>query len=152
MGFVYWRSDNKPVRLYEEPQDRPGDMREGDKLKFFWAFAVWSYREGKVQVLEITQSTIIEQIKGLIFNADWGDPKDYDFTVTKRGEKLDTEYTVQPSPQKPLTAAQMKAYREARVNLEALFSGGDPFGDSVKPAEDVELVVEARPSEEEMPL
>ena len=153
MGWLYWTSQGKPVRLYEEPQQKPSDMREGDKIKFFWAFSVWSYRDGKVQVLEITQSSIREQMQDLILNEDWGDPKGYDLTVTKKGEKLDTEYTVQPSPQKVLTMEQVKAYREARVNLEALFAGGDPFADSSAPAEDVELdVADEKPEEDDLPL
>lgn len=35
------------------------------RSRSFWAFSVWSYRDGKVQVLEITQSSIREQMQNL---------------------------------------------------------------------------------------
>jgi hypothetical protein len=36
-----------------------------------------------------------------IHNEDWGDPRDYNI-ITRKGEKLDTEYTVMASPKTPV--------------------------------------------------
>jgi hypothetical protein len=62
VGFLYWNTDNKPVRLTEKPETLPEDIRvengKPDKIKHFWAFVVWSYRESRVQILEITQASI----------------------------------------------------------------------------------------------
>ena len=131
VGWLYWNNDGKPVRLTERPDVLPDDIRyengKPDKVKHFWAFVVWNYKDNRIQILEITQVSIQGPLEDLVITADWGDPKEYDITITKKGQKLDTEYTVQPSPHKPVSADAHKAYREARVNLEALFTGGDPF-------------------------
>jgi hypothetical protein len=127
VGWLYWTTENKPVRLKERPQTAPADIREGDKIKHMWAFVVWSYRDNKVQILELTQASIQGPLEDLVMSDEWGDPKEYDITITKTGQKLDTEYTVMPSPKKAVPVDAHKAYRETPINLEALFSGSDPF-------------------------
>jgi hypothetical protein len=89
--------------------------------------AVWNYEAARLQILELTQASIQGPIEDLVANADWGDPRDYDITITKKGQKLDTEYSVQPSPHKAVPAEAHHAYREARINPDALFDGQDPF-------------------------
>jgi hypothetical protein len=130
-GFVYWNSEGKPIRSATPFETTPADIRvengKQDRIKHFWALVVWNYSDARVQILEITQSSIQEQISDLVANKDWGDPKEYDITITKKGQKLDTEYTVQPSPQKPVPVEAHKAYREIKIDLEALFRGADPF-------------------------
>lgn len=56
-----------------------------------------------VQILEVTQATIQSAIANLVSSQEWGNPREYDITVTRKGSKLDTEYTVQPSPHKTLS-------------------------------------------------
>jgi hypothetical protein len=80
-----------------------------------------------IKILEITQKTVQSEIQDLIANEDWGMPQGYDITVTRKGEKLTTEYTVQPSPHKELTEPQKKAIEMTKINLNALFENGDPF-------------------------
>jgi hypothetical protein len=63
------------------------------KPKFFWAMAVWNCAAKAVQVLEITQASIIGPIEELLVNSDWGDPREYDLTINKKGEGLETEYS-----------------------------------------------------------
>jgi len=131
IGWMYWTTDNKPVRSAEPFPGTPEDARLDEgvfKPKHFWAFAVWNYADKRVQILEVTQATIQEPINDLVMNADWGNPRDYDLTITKKGQKLNTEYTVQPSPQKPVPTEASTAYAEMNIKLEALFEGGDPFG------------------------
>jgi hypothetical protein len=70
-----------------------------------------------VQILEITQASIQEPILDLASNHDWGDPREYNIKVNKKGQKLDTEYTVQPSPKSAVPAEAHAAYRESRINL-----------------------------------
>lgn len=127
VGWLYWTAENKPVRLKERPERAPSDIREGDKIKHMWAFVVWNYRDSKVQILELTQASIQGPLEDLVVNDDWGSPLEYDITITKTGQKLDTEYTVMPSPKKAVPVDAHKAYREAHINLDALFDGQDPF-------------------------
>lgn len=134
VGYEYWNTENKPVRLKTSPQGKPGNVRMNDDdsytVKHFWAFAVLDRWDGKIKVLELTQSTIMKSIKSLVDNEDWGDPKGYDININRTGEKLTTEYTVQPSPHKELSEEEKELVKKTPVNLDALFSGGNPFEES----------------------
>src|SRR5687768_7065007 len=98
VGYEYFNKDNKPVRSAEPFEDMPSDIKKDGKIKPFWAFVVWNYKMKMVQILEITQKGIMTPIKALVDNPKWGDPKKYDIAITKTGEGLDTEYTVQGEP------------------------------------------------------
>jgi len=130
MGYEYWTTDNKPVRSEQPFKGTPEDARLDDgkfKLKHFWAFAVWNYKEAKLQILEITQATVQRAMSDLVTNEDWGDPRDYDITVTGKGEGLERKYTVQPSPHKVVPTEAKDAFHAVPINLKALFDGSDPL-------------------------
>src|SRR6266568_8756190 len=90
VGFEYWNTDKKPVRFKEAPEDMPANIQVKNgvatKIKPFWAFVVWNYEDKMIQILEITQKTIMVAIKSLVENKKWGSPKGYDITVTRTGE------------------------------------------------------------------
>lgn len=129
-GYEFWTNENKPVRVREYPKSVPANIRSDSKIKHFWAFAVYNYAAEAVQVLELTQATIQNAINDLYVIAEWGDPKGYDIVVTRKGEGLDTEYTVSPIPHKELSEAARKEFESKQINLDALFDGGNPFEDS----------------------
>ncbi len=139
-GFEYFTSDNKPVRSKEPFEETPNLKKDG-KVKAFWAFPIWNYQVtktesgswiGGIQVLELTQKTIMKDVKALVDNPKWGVPFMYDIAVTRTGEGLDTEYSTMAEP--PLGEADdmiKNEYSETPINLEALFAndgkGEDPF-------------------------
>ena len=71
----------------------------------------------------VNQTGIMGQINDLLTNPDWGDPKDYDLTVTRKGEKLETKYSVQPSPKKKITKDELKLVEDTDVDIEKLVFG-----------------------------
>jgi hypothetical protein len=131
LGFEYWTEDRKPVRARELWKVIPANAdisgERGWNPKHFWAFVVWNFDEKAVQILELTQATIQRQLIELIHNEEWGDPRNYTITITRKGEKLDTEYSVVPSPAKPTPPEIIEAYKDMKIDLDALFDGGDPF-------------------------
>lgn len=131
IGYEYWNEDSKgvrkPIRKRMTEALVMSDIQEPDKIKHFWAMPVWNYQDGKVQVLEITQKGIQTELRRLAKDEDWGSPLNYDVVITKTGEKLETKYSVQPKPAKPLDEAISKIFKASTINLEALFEGGDPF-------------------------
>lgn len=148
VGMLYWITNEdgkrKPVRKRMNEEIQIGDLGvddngEPERVKHFWAFVCWNYQEEKIQVLEITQKGIQSNIKDLVDNEDWGDPFSYDITVTRKGQKLETKYTVQPSPKKALDKELKKAYGKMDIKLESLYDGGDPFQKTGEQA-DTELV------------
>lgn len=132
VGYEYWNNDNKPVRSREEFESTPDIRVEKDgtqsKIKHFWAFLVWNYEAQKVQIMEITQATIQGALKALENNKKWGDTKDYDITIVREGSGFDTTYQVTPNPKEELEEAGKIKVANAKIRLEALYEGNDPFG------------------------
>lgn len=125
VGWVDWK-DKKPFRFAMNAKpDKPFDPKK--PIKHFWAFLVWDATNEGVKILELTQQTIQQSIGHLSKDEEWGAPFEYDIKVGRKGEGLETEYTVTPSPKKPLTDDIKKAALEKPCNLEALFSGSDPW-------------------------
>ncbi len=124
VGWLDWK-DKKAYRF--GMKQKPEKPMEKGPIKHFWAFIVWNYQEQAIQILEITQQTIQSSITNLSKDQDWGAPFEYDLKVTRKGKDLDTEYNVTPSPKKPLTDEIKKAALDKPCNLEALYSGSDPW-------------------------
>ena len=128
-GMVGWiagdegnrKPDRSPVgekvdaSLYEE------------KPKEFFAMIVWNYGSEQISILEVTQQSIIGEIVSLANDEDWGDPKEYDISIVKTGEGMETRYNTVPKPKKAQTKEIQQAFADAEINLMALFSGDDPF-------------------------
>ena len=132
-GYVYFNTDNKPERSKEYPTDWEANSKINEKNwkkdtpKHFWAFSVWNYETKQVCILEITQKSIQNDIMAYYKNAKRGDPKDYDITVTRKGEWLDTKYTVISNPKTEVDKDVLWAYFDAQINLAALYEWADPF-------------------------
>lgn len=130
-GYEYWNKENKPVRQKGAFDLIPEDIKLDNKglptpIKHFWAFVVWNYESKLIQILEITQASIQRQMKTKIDNRE-GNATKNDFIVTRSGEGLDTEYDVDVT-ESSLVAPQIQAALKAKnINLEALFTGDDPF-------------------------
>lgn len=142
MGYQYFTNDNKPNRSKERFESIPTDAKLEDgkfKQSHFWAIKVYNYTNERIEILMVTQKGIQNAIVGYAQSEEYGDPREFDITVTRKGEKYETEYTVMPSPPKPLKPEVVEANNDTQVNLNALFSGDNPFdGDAFDEAE-VEL-------------
>ena len=106
--------------------DRTGEPR---LAKHFWAMVVYNYNLKRIQILELTQKTILRTVKGLAKSKEWGSPLGYDLTIVKSGKSFDTTYEVIPSPPRPLSKDVVEVWEDAnsRVNISLLFTGADPF-------------------------
>lgn len=135
VGYEGWTQaqGGKPIRKRQGEAFAISEV-DPDTIKHFWAFFVWNFEAKKVQVLELTQTSVMKPIASLTKNKAWGDPTKYTLVVEKSGEKLETEYVVNPEPPCPLDEDGVKAWNEikGKVNLEALYDSGDPFGDEKK--------------------
>jgi hypothetical protein len=150
VGNEFWTSESdgsrKPIRRrigekiddYELGVDQHGKR---EKVKHFWAMPVWDYKTNSIQILELTQRTVMNAIEALYRDTDWGDPSKYDLKISKSGSGLDTEYRVTPLPKSPQPQAACEEMATVAPNLQALFDGGDPFaataGDAPVQAEPV---------------
>lgn len=130
-GWEGWK-DNKPFRHEGEVcKIKPDqvDLNQNGKpnINYFWAMVVWNYVEKRIQVLSLTQKTIMSPLYDLEQNTDWGDLKNYDIEINKKKEGDKTSYTVLGIPPKPLSEEIKKLYSETEVNLNKLFEGEYPM-------------------------
>ena len=126
-GWQCWIDDNgvrKPLRYRERPSVLPTGA---DKLKHFWAFCV--IHDSELKILELTQAGILEAITELVKSADWGDRRNYDLVITRKGSGLETTYQVRPNPIKPLDDYQKAIVDNelGKINLAALYDNNNPF-------------------------
>jgi hypothetical protein len=131
VGYEYWNVDGKPVRSKEAPDETPFDIKRNEKgeakIDYFWAFVVYNYEAKKIQILEIKQKAIMQYIQGLVKNPKWGNPKGYDLCVNRKGAGLETKYITTATPHSPVDVNVEDKYKAMSIDLQALFSGNDPF-------------------------
>jgi len=123
-GWLDWEN-KKPIRTKEKPET---SVDPKNPAKHFWAFVIWNYQENKLEIAEVTQAGIQDAIFSL-HNSEWGAPTDYDLIINRIGKDLDTKYTVMPTPKTETSPDILTAYQQAKINLEALYTGDDPFGE-----------------------
>jgi hypothetical protein len=143
-GFEGWK-DKKPFRHEGDTcmiKDNQVDLNQSGRpnINYFWAMAVWNYADKMVQVLQITQKTIMNPLYSLEQNEDWGDLKNYDIEITKSKDGDKTTYAILGIPPKPLSEEIVKAYEESDVDLKKLFAGEYPMPveEDDKPVESTE--------------
>ncbi len=128
VGWEWWTTTAEGKRQPNRVKNRADVPAEYlTDAKHFWAMVVWNYKEKKVQILEVTQKGIMRTIAALANDKEWGTPFNYDISVVREGEGLDTEYQTIPSPPKPLNEEVKDTYDPQSINLAALYKGEDPF-------------------------
>lgn len=127
VGFVQWTEENRPVR-WELDQERPeAEYKNDTKPRSFLAVVVWNYEASQVQVWEITQRTIQDTLVQLTKDPDFGHPINYDLKISRKGEGLETTYSMVPIST-DLSEDVQDAIENNTVNLRALLTGDNPFG------------------------
>lgn len=125
LGWEDW-ADKKPVR-YRFNQKPEHSIDASKPIKHFWAFIVFNYHEEEIQIMQITQATLIRSIESLCKDSDWGSPFGYDIKIHKTGKDKETKYSLNPVPHKPIDPYIVKCFHDRPINLEALFDSADPF-------------------------
>jgi hypothetical protein len=135
---------SRPVRFdyeptYEDVIAEAGDYtpREGRggpgtaDVKFCAAAPVFNFEAGVVQVLSISQKSILRELDAISQEEDYADLTAIDFTLSKKGSGLTTEYRLRPAPRKKGADATISAAWEevkaAGFDLSRLLTNGNPF-------------------------
>ena len=138
---------SKPFRFayeptYEDVITEMGDYspREGRggpgtaDTKFCIAVPVFNYEAGTVQVMSISQKSILRELDAISQEEDYSNLLEWDFTLSKKGSGLTTEYKLRPAPRKKGSDATINAAWEeanaAGFAIERLMVGGNPFKES----------------------
>ena len=136
VGMIGWTTNEegqrRPVRfIYGESAPVTFD----DKPKEFFAMLVWNYAEERIQILELTQAGLKDELIKLDADEDWGDLRKYDISIMRSGEGLETSYVMTPKPHKKRSDEINAAVKDMKVNLNALYTGDDPFAEDSPSAE-----------------
>jgi len=152
VGYQWWTEDDKGRKPHRVMgwDDVPEEFKDGkERAKHFWAFAVYNKNVKRIQILEIMQASVLRFMESVITSEDWGDPKEYDITVTKTktgSRTMDVEYSLMPNPKKEVEEEISKKFKQMKIDLNKLYKGEDPFGKSEKKSE-----TEDFPNVENMP-
>ncbi len=119
VGYETW--DNK------QPTRTKTSNPEAIEEKMFWSCGVIDRVDGKLKIWTFTQKSIMNALMDIIEDEDFGDPKNYDLTIIREGESLETRYTVLPLAPKKLTESEQALVGMTNINLEVLFDGGNPL-------------------------
>ena len=135
-GMLGWGTNEdggrKPYR-WKVGEEAPRKFE--DKPKEFFAMLVWNYAEERIQILELTQAGLKDELIKLDADEDWGDLRKYDISIIRSGEGLETSYVMTPKPHKKRSDEINAAVKAMKVNLNALFTGDDPFAEEAPSAE-----------------
>ena len=134
----------KPFRFLEEPTNddiqaelgaeyKRRESRNGDGYempKFVIACPAYSYESGSVAILSLSQKTLIRELDSISQEEDYQNLLEWDFSISREGTGLATEYKIRPLPSKADRDELKATYRKAIAdgfNLRELISGGNPF-------------------------
>ncbi len=155
MGWEYWtdmivdgEKKSRPVRVKEYDAIPLGEVNVNKfgnlNLSFFWAFPVYNFDAQRIQILVVKQKTVRTPMQKNIKNPKWGDPRDYNFVVSKdQDEKGKIFYTVTTEPKEPLDKAIIQKYKSMSIDMNAWMAGKDPFKPSNEVKESEESYNEA---------
>lgn len=116
---------DKPVRV--KSLGEAAANANSEPYKHFMATVVYNYDTKKVQLWKFTQATIQQAIAAFESDPDYGDSMGYDIVIERKGEGLDTSYTVMPKPPKPIDSEVREAKMKNPIDLDEWFRGGNPF-------------------------
>ena len=122
-GWEGWKN-NKPFRhkgdvCQIKPEQVDLNQNGTPNINYFWAMVVWSYLSEKVEVLEITQKTVMNPLYELEGNPDWGDLKNYDITINKRKDGDKTSYSVLGIHQNHLQKKLKKRIKKVKLTSKS---------------------------------
>ncbi|REJ71131.1 MAG: hypothetical protein DWQ28_02700, partial [Proteobacteria bacterium] len=135
----------KPFRFAEDPSDADikeemGDAysrrlnREGtapEGVKFAIAAPVYNFDTEAVQIMQLSQKSIIRELDGISQMEDYANLLEHDFVLGKEGNGLNTEYSLRPVPRKKgsndtIQAAWSKSVDDG-FEIGRLLTGENPF-------------------------
>jgi len=136
VGFELW-VQGKPVRRkslaeFTSEQLDNADINTYNKKKktpqYFWAFPVYNYKEKKIGIQEVTQVTIMRGIEDYLKDEDYGkEPQKYDLIVIRDDTGERTKYRVKAKPPKEIDEGIAILFEDMHIDMNKLYSGGDPF-------------------------
>lgn len=139
----------KPFRFLEEPTAGDITAELGDEYqrrqnrdgtgfeppKFGISVPVFNYENESIGILSMSQKSLIRAIDEVSQSEDYATLTDWDFSISREGTGLSTEYSLLPLPPKADRKEIQALYKksvDAGFDINALISGDNPFPASGK--------------------
>lgn len=113
----------KPIRF---PCDQKPPQKE---VQYFMSAYIWDYYKKEAFIINIEQTGVLNKLKELQEDHDFGDLINYDLKINKTGKLKNTKYSIVPLPPKPFNDDILKVLKDHPVNMSALVSCKDPWND-----------------------
>lgn len=97
-----------------------------EKAKLTLIQLVYDYSGDDFKFLSMNQNSLLNALKEYSQNPDYGNPANYDITISKKGQNLETVYTFMPSPPKPLDKVITKRSKNLNFDLTKLLNNEYP--------------------------
>ena len=114
---------------YTRRLNRDGTAPEA--VKFAIAVPVYNHDTSKVQILQLSQKSIIRELDSISQMEDYSNLLEWDFVLVKEGNGLNTEYSLRAVPRKKNTEPTVQeAWKEVQAggfDISRLLSGTNPF-------------------------
>lgn len=114
---------------YTRRLNRDGTAPEA--VKFAIAVPVYNHDTSKVQILQLSQKSIIRELDSISQMEDYSNLLEWDFVLGKEGNGLNTEYSLRAVPRKKNTEPTVQeAWKEVQAggfDISRLLSGTNPF-------------------------
>lgn len=101
----------------------------GEPTKLVWSFVIYNKDLKKVQVAEFSQKAIRSFLYSIASGKIKNDWSKFDIQITRKGQGLDTEYTLLAGDTEELTHEEREicVASYSQINLQAMEVGEDPF-------------------------
>ena len=114
---------------YTRRLNRDGTAPEA--VKFAIAVPVYNHDTSKVQILQLSQKSIIRELDSISQMEDYSNLLEWDFVLGKEGNGLNTEYSLRAVPRKkntePTVQEAGKEVQAGGFDISRLLSGTNPF-------------------------
>ena len=114
---------------YTRRLNRDGTAPEA--VKFAIADPLYNHDTSKVQILQLSQKSIIRELDSISQMEDYSNLLEWDFVLGKEGNGLNTEYSLRAVPRKKNTEPTIQeAWKEVQAggfDISRLLSGTNPF-------------------------
>lgn len=90
--------ETKRVRIYSEPYAyratfKAKEADKPDQVSTRYAWLAWNHDEKKAQIIK-QSATFYSTLAALVKNPDWGNPAEYDVSITRTGTGTDSKYAI----------------------------------------------------------
>ena len=128
--FETWQTDssgNRTPKRFAMTEEIPVSEVGPDGIKQVMASKVYNYSARAIQIMSITQVTILGPMKEATKNPKYGDLPGYDVYIKKTGIGKQSRYSFDKDPKEAMSEEVKKASGYVVVNLDAMLINADPF-------------------------